>query len=297
MYARQLAQLCGQHLAPAALEELTRLLDAGLLAAHARWPEVSGHEVAFVEALAIRLEGEQNLVDALSRLVVPDVYLVAAVLAGDSRALSAVERLTREETTRAVTRLGATGPPAEDVVQELLVKLVVPRDNRPPKLAAFGGHGSLQAWLKVAAVRTAISLGRRKQEELVEEEVLATIADDGDDQGLAFLKASYRGEFKTAFAATFAELPPRARTLLRLQIVNQLSLEEIGLFYRVSRATAARWLADARASLVSGTQERLVATLEISTEELAELMRLVASSLYSTLTRLIQHTESPVQPA
>jgi len=294
MDARRLAQLCGHDLAEPALDELAGLLDAGVATARGRWPEVG--EADLVDALATRVEGEADLVAAIARLALPDIYLVTAVLAGDRAALAVFERIVREETTRAIARLGAKAPSAEDVVQELLVKLLVPQTDRPAKLAAFGGHGALHAWLKVAAVRTAISLGRRKQEALVEDEALATVADDSDDQALAFLKSSYRGEFKTAFAAAFAELPRRSRTLLRLQIIDQLSLEEVGAFYQVSRATAARWLADARVALVAGTQQRLVATLALPPTELAELMRLAASSLYSTLPRLLRHTETPAKP-
>jgi RNA polymerase sigma-70 factor (ECF subfamily) len=145
-------------------------------------------------------------------------------------------------------------------------------------------------------VRTAISLARRKQDQLVDDASLAAFADDADDQALAFLKSSYRAEFKRAFEATLAELPRRSRTLLRLQILDQLTLEDIGAFYRVSRATAARWLAEARATLVAGTRDRLLASLSISGEELAELMRLVASSLYSTLPRLLRETAT-ISPA
>ena len=66
------------------------------------------------------------------------------------------------------------------------------------------------------------------------------------------------------------------RTVFRLQVNDQLTIEEIGAFYAVSRATAARHLAEARAQLVAGTHQRLAATLGISHAELGELMRLVA---------------------
>ena len=199
----------------------------------------------------------------------------------------------RTETERAVARLGGHAASAEDVVQELLVKLLVAEADRPAKLAAFAGHGALAAWLRVAAVRTAISLGRRKQELAVDDDTLAAIADESDDQALAFLKSSYRSEFKRAFADAFAELPPRSRTLLRLQIIDQLTFEEIAAFYQVSRATAARHLAEARAQLVAGTQARLARVLGATPAELAELMRLVASSLYATLPRLLRRTGTP----
>lgn len=268
------------------------LVDTAAREAQARYPGVTVDAAAFTAAIVARVEGEPDLADAAAKLALPDVYLVTAVLAGQRVAIATFEKLVRDETTRAVTRLGKNAPAAEDVVQELLFKLLVPQNDQPAKLAAFGGHGALHAWLRVAAVRAAISLTRRKQENLVDDDALAAVADDTDDQALAFLKTSYREQFKRAFEQTLAEMPRRARTLLRLQIIDHLTLEEIGAFYQVSRATAARWLADARQLLVGGTQQRLVASLSISATELAELMKLVASSLYSTLPRLLRHTTS-----
>lgn len=271
-------------------------IDAGIAAAAARWPGVVSPALAgpYAEAVAARVEGEPDVAAAVARLCLPDIYLVTAVLAGSRAAVTAFEKLVREETTRAVARLGKNAPAPEDVVQELLFKLLVRQnDQEVAKLAAYGGHGALHAWIRVAAVRAAISLTRRKHENLVDDDALAAVADDTDDQALAFLKSSYRAEFKRAFEATLAEMPRRARTLLRLQIIDHLTLEEIGAFYQVSRATAARWLADARATLVAGTQQRLVASLAISSTELSELMKLVASSLYSTLPRLLRHTQTP----
>lgn len=268
------------------------LLAPAVAEAHARWVGLPDLGERFAEAVAARVEHEPDPVAAVTQLALPDLYLVTACLEQHRGALAAFERLVREETTRAVAKLGGAPSRADDVVQDLLLKLLVSEDGRPAKLAAFGGHGALHAWVRVAAVRTAISLARRKHEQVSgEDDALAAIADDADDQALAFLKSHYRAEFKTAFAAAFAELPRRSRTVLRLQVIDQLTIEEVGAFYQVSRATAARHLADARAELVAGTQKRLAATLGISNEELGELMRLVASSLYSTLPRLLRHTD------
>jgi RNA polymerase sigma-70 factor (ECF subfamily) len=282
--ARRLLERTGGT-APA--EPIAERLAAAAAEARSRWPELGACDEPFADAVLARVEGEPDLGDALAKLALADVYLVAACLHGDRGALAAVERMVRAEAARAVGKL-AVPPAADDVAQEMLVKLVVAGDGRTPKLAAFGGHGALHAWLRVAAIRTAISMTRRKSEEAADDDALAAIADDSDDQQLAFVKSSYRAEFKRAFAAAFAALPARSRTLLRLQVLDQLALEEVGAFYQVSRATAARWLADARSELVAGTQGRLAETLRADATELAELMRLVASSLYSTLPKLLR---------
>lgn len=288
--ARRLADRTGHAATPAAVAAIDRRLADAIVEARARWPEVAVDPDELVDALVPRLEGEPDLDTALARLALPDVGLVATCLRGDRAGQAAFERVVRDETGRAVARLGPGAPAAEDVVQELLVKLLVPAEGRPAKLGAFAGHGALHAWIKVAAIRTAISMNRRKREVAVEDDALAGVADEADDQALAFLKSSYRAEFKRAFADALAALPKRARTVLRLQIIDQLTIEEIGAFYQASRATAARWLADARSQLVAGTHARLAASLGIGADELGELMRLVASSLYSTLPHLLRHT-------
>jgi RNA polymerase sigma-70 factor, ECF subfamily len=275
------------------VSESANPLAAAITEARARWPELpASPDLAYDFAAAVdeRVAGEAERDSAIARLVLPDLYLVTCTLRGDRGALAVFERLVRVETNRAVAKLGGSSN-ADDIAQELLVKLLVAEAGRPAKLAAFGGHGVLASWLRVAAVRTAISAGRRKHELAIDDDALSAIADESDDQALAFLKSSYRSEFKRAFADAFAELPRRSRTLLRLQVIDQLTFEEIAAFYQVSRATAARHLAEARAQLVAGTQARLAEVLGATPAELSELMRLVASSLYSTLPRLLRQTQ------
>lgn len=285
--ALQLAARTGHTLAPGEVDELAAQLEAATTATRSKWPELPVRHELWLDALAPRLDGEPDLVAAFAELVVSDVYLAGACLAGDKPALTILERLTRIAATHVVARLDGRLS-VEDVVQELLMKLVVGESR---KLAGFGGQGALAAWLRISAVRTAISLGRKRRELAIEDEALEAIADDGDDQALAFLKTSYRNEFKRAFAAALAALSKRSRTLLRLQINDQLTLEEIGAFYRVSRATAARWLAEARADLVKRTRTQLMTSLGLPAEELSKLMRLVASNLYGTLPGLLRQTE------
>ena len=140
-------------------------------------------------------------------LALPDLYLVTAVLAGDRAALVAFERLVRDETTRAVAKLGANAAAPEDVIQELLLKLLVPRRQageahrvRRPRRAARVDPRRRRAHRDQP--RAGASRSSR-----VEDDALAAIADDADDQALAFLKSSYRAEFKRAFADAFGELP------------------------------------------------------------------------------------------
>ena len=293
--AQQLLQRVEEEASRADPDAIARQLAAAIAEARARWPELGAHDDAFIDALVARVEGEPDIEAALSRLALADIYLVAACVRSDRAALAALQVVARSEVARVVSRL----PHAlaiDDLAQELLAKLLVAPAGTSPKLATFGGHGGLHAWLRVAAMRTGISMTRRKTESPVDDEVLAALADDSEDQALALVKSSYRAEFKRAFSGAFAELAARARTLLRLQIIDHLTLDEIAKFYRASRATVARWLAAARADLVAGTRRRLAEALTIGEDELNELMRLASTTLYSTLPRLLRETATPVTP-
>src|SRR5689334_1746456 len=94
---------------------LDELIDEGVAEAHRRWPGLPDLEVEFLATIQGRCEGEPDLAAAAGRLALPDLYLVTACLAGDRAAHAVLERLVREETTRAVAKLGGTN--AEDVVQ------------------------------------------------------------------------------------------------------------------------------------------------------------------------------------
>ena len=57
------------------------------------------------------------------------------------------------------------------------------------------------------------------------------------------------------------------------------SIDVLGSMYSVNRATAARWLAAARRSLMDGARARLRAQLRLSESECDSLVALVRSSL------------------
>ena len=71
------------------------------------------------------------------------------------------------------------------------------------------------------------------------------------------MKENYRGEFEKALAQALERLPEHERALLRLHLVNGVSLEKIGTMFAVSQPTASRWLAAARAKLLDDVKQTL----------------------------------------
>src|SRR5262249_46581288 len=106
-----------------------------------------------------------------------------------------------------------------------------------------------------------------------------------DDPELGELKAKYRDQLAAAFRASLATLQPRDRSLLRYQVMDGLTIDEIGAIYKVHRATAARWLAPIRTELVDGTLAKLSAELGVGRASAASIVRLVQSQLELSVVR------------
>ena len=143
----------------------------------------------------------------------------------------------------------------------------------------YAGRGALRSWLRVCVSRELVRLAKAQQREEPLEEHLIADPGYGDDPALEELKAKYRAELADAFRTALSELPARERTLLRYQLIDGLTIDEIGAIFRVHRATAARWLAKIRDDLVTRTRSLMAESLGVDTDEAASIVRLVQSQL------------------
>ena len=89
------------------------------------------------------------------------------------------------------------------------------------------------------------------------------------------------------------DLDARARNLLRLHHLGGATLEQLAAMYGVHRATAVRWLADARAALARGTRRRLTASLDVSPAELDSILAMIGSRLEASVGRLLADDGEP----
>jgi RNA polymerase sigma-70 factor (ECF subfamily) len=263
--------------APAALDELEGALAEFVAAGQAGWPELHLTPEALVTFLARVVPGPV-LAGSLADLPAPDLFLACACAAGDAAAMRAFERRYFRDVDVAVARLGAPDAIADEVKQILRVRFFVRTGTRPPAIAEYAGRGDLHGWVRVSAVREVLRLlGRQRRVAPVEDALLDEVG--AADPEAAALKRRYRGEFASAFRAAVAELPVRARMLLKLQVVDGLGVTAIGAIYHVHRATAARWLSDTRARLLADTEGRLAMQLHLSGDEVKSLIRFIRSQL------------------
>ena len=255
---------------------LRRMIDE----ARAAWPGIEQSETAYLERVAARLPEAESIEGALDAIVTRDLWLAGPCAAGEAKALALFEKTYLREVDIAAAKAKAGAGVADEAKQIVRTILFVGAGTRGPAIADYGGRGDLRGWVRVIAMREVLRLvGKGKREVGVEDEALFDVLSVDEDPELDYLKEMYRTEFKGALREGVEALEARERNLLRHSILDGLSIDEIGAIYRVHRATAARWVAKARETLLGKTRRALLNRLKVSPDELDSLIRMIRSRL------------------
>ncbi|HKE17160.1 MAG TPA: hypothetical protein VKB80_19940 [Kofleriaceae bacterium] len=269
-------------------------LAAALADARAAWPGVELDGARFAAFVAERLAGGAPASLALERLCLADLALASACAGGDGAAIQVLDRLMSEQIGVAAEAARAGATVRDEAAQVVRTLLLVPRPERPPAILDYAGRGPLGGWLRITATREVVRLVRSSRREVELGDQLVDGTTTASDPVLSSLKLRYRRELADAFHTALAELGPRDRTLLRYQLVDSLTIDDIAAIYRVHRATAARWLARVREDLVDTTRDLLAEKLGIADEEVQSVLRLVQSELnISVITHLQDSSIDP----
>lgn len=157
-------------------------------------------------------------------------------------------------------------------MQLVRMRLVVASAGTPPRIVEYAGTGRLGALVFVAATRIGLNLLRARQR--IDDSDLGAL-DPADPDGLDLAdqlgKPAYRAELRTAFEQAAAQLERRERTLLRLSVIEHLSIDELGTMYRVQR-------------------ERFLALTGLAKDDLASVGELVESQISVSMERLLRST-------
>lgn len=190
-----------------------------------------------------------------------------------------------------LARRGVGADGADEVAQNLREHLLVGTATRPARIRDYAGRGSLRAWIIVAAARMGSRAAQRTRRSAA-----APLISVADPRGAAaaseLVDDRHRGQLEHACEQALLELPQRERALLRLQLVDGASIDQIGRIYGVHRATAARWLASARAQVLACTRRRLAAALGVDAEAAASIAQRLHSHLDVSVARLLQTSPS-----
>jgi RNA polymerase sigma-70 factor (ECF subfamily) len=255
------------------------------------WPGVELADETFVRHLGERLPSGEDPGAALGRLHAADLYLACACLRGAGAGRESAVRALEEQFFAAVPKSVARFDPSPafgaEVQQALRERLLMGPDGRP-RLLDYNGSGSLAAWIRVAAVRTALNLVvARKRADAHD----ARAADEVDEVAAAtpelrFIQLRYREPIALSLREAFAALGEKERSLLRWAHVEGLDLSTIGALYGVHKSTVSRWLARACEELLDDTRRRAAARLRLSRSALDSLLRAVRDQLEVSLSLL-----------
>jgi len=297
MGERALSAVFMAHVDGAARASLAEVVDLEarlgrmLAACRAAWPALRVADESFLRHVARHLQA--GTANALDGLHATDLYLALACAEGDIAALAELDRVFAREISASLSRMVPSGAQRDDIAQIVREKLLVSTGERP-KIADYSGRGPLTGWLRVAAVRTAVSIARRKEPAaggaLANESLLDVPASLGDPE-LDHIRTRYKDDFKAAFQEALSSLSAQDRNILRLNLVDGLNIEQIGAIYRVHRATVARWIARSRDTVRDETRRILAARLHLEDREFDSLVGILQSQLDVSIHRILQQTD------
>ncbi|HEY0708599.1 MAG TPA: sigma-70 family RNA polymerase sigma factor [Polyangia bacterium] len=259
-------------------DRLEASLSRAVAEARQNWPGVRVTEDTFLRQLARGVLGGPDAVAAIGEVKVGDLYLACGCLEGDARALSELEAhfLTKISQQLARTDGGTT---ASEIVQDLRTRILLPREDGPPRIDSYHGRGPLMGWLKVAAARVAMDQMRARRPESTHREEQLQLRSQALDPEMELLKRRYRKEFEEAFAETLNGLAARDANVLRLYYLEGVSAQHIGAMYGVAARSIQLWIARSRRIILRRTRRLLAERLRLSTSQLEALTSLVQSQL------------------
>lgn len=216
-----------------------------------------------------------------------DLAWARALAAGDNAALARYERDLVPLIEAQLRRRGLAADVIADVQQALRTRLLV-GDGEGPAIAGYEGRGALKSWVLISALREAVRVRQHAaRESAVDDDALIALADHAEVELPSVDKERYREAFRVAFRSALSELTPRDRVLLRMHVIDGLTIDQIGSVQGVHRATAARWIERARETVSRCVRRDLMKQLGVDPFEADELLRWVQSRIDLSLSMLV----------
>jgi RNA polymerase sigma-70 factor (ECF subfamily) len=253
----------------------------------AAWPDLVLDFDAFQRSFGRHFASESPPNPAYAQ----DIYLACACATGVHGAALAFDRTHAGVMAAAVASVDASPAFVDEILQDVRERLLVPKEGRAPKIAEYAGRASLKSWLSAVAVRAAISRRRRmgdRRHDPFTNEGDRRLASDSPE--LACLRNRYKDVFEHAVRSAIERLCAKDRMLLRLNVVDGMSVDKLARAYGVGRSTAARWLASARATLFDQVRSEIRRTVPLTSSELESLGAAIGSQLDVSVGTLLAAT-------
>lgn len=253
---------------PADPDEIRRLYGE----ARQAWP---GIDVPF-EVFAARL-------GASSHNHVADLYLACGCSEQIEQAIVEFDRLFLRSVREAVSRIDRAHDFISEVQQILRERLLV---GPEAKIREYRGGGALSAWIRTAAVRTALNLRRRSKQDAKRGNSLEPFESLIDPE-IALLRQRHMPEIDAALRRAIAALEPRERLLLHFYYVDGLTLAKIAALEKVGVSTVFRRMTAATQAVLASIKTELVDKLNLSIDSLNSLLRHVRDDIDLSLSQVL----------
>jgi RNA polymerase sigma-70 factor (ECF subfamily) len=252
----------------------------------AAWPGVELPEDEFAAHILTKLPPDPGS-EQVDRLDAEGLYLACACARGLPVALAAFDLHVLSRVPEFLARIQGSSALPDEVRQILRERLLVGIDGEPPRIATYSGEGPLAAWVRVAAVRTALNLLEKMDERLAHDSHAVGRAPASTTPEQEVGAAHQRAVFREVLEQAVSALPAQQRTALRLHFVEGLTGDEIGERLGISRATVVRWLSTARTFLLRETKRLITERLRLSKAEAESFIASAQSRLDLSLSVLL----------
>jgi len=214
---------------------------------------------------------------------VGDLELARACLTNDEGAQRQLEAQLRSVLPGALKGLRRDPAFADEVRQKLLEKLLV---GPHPKIAGYSGRGPLKAWLRAAALRTALHLlAQRRPSETLDERI--PVADTGADPELAHLRRRFAEPLKRSVEAALKELSRDDRNALRFYFLEGMTVQQIATLRGVHKSNVSRLIARVRRDLLASVTAMVKSQVRVTDSELESVLRLMRSNVDVSIERAL----------
>jgi RNA polymerase sigma-70 factor (ECF subfamily) len=286
------ADLARDAFAPDRIEALCTAWPAFEAAGGKAWPGFAPRPETLAAAVIDKLRGATDPIDALSRLDPPEVWLAAACADAIPAALRAFEDRFVQPLDGPLSAAVRDAARADEIRQRLRQRLLTRTEQGTVRLVEYAGEGKLRALVKVTAMRIATDLAREEKRSphkfaAAEVDTAEALMDDDVGPEVRAVLGQHREAIKRAFEAAVTELDPTDKGMLRLHLLEGISIDGIAALHGVHRSTAARRILRVRGQVGDRVRALLRERLALSDPGLESLFRAVDSQLDLSLTRVL----------
>lgn len=216
--------------------------------------------------------------DAVADRELAYLHLAEASLEGNEAAIGEVKKLLIDTCAEVLGARGFSRDEIDEVSQALIVRLLIGSDERLPSMTSYSGRGRLGGFFRAAVMRAGLN-ARRDDRRREKRALQAQLEEVFDDPETRHLKERYLEMFRDALKEAWESLDPERQLLLRYQLEDGLSVDDLARLLGVHRSTAARRLAAAREALAAETRSQLKGTLGLADRDVESVMMLIHSRL------------------